>query len=184
MPVAAFFEDRELALSAHGVPVRIARQRFEGGLPRVPGHDLATWTGDSEAWALTFYGVPDAGKSVLAAQLLWLRLPYVDTAAWWRASRLIDAHFGFLGGETRNRACQDCHADILVIDDLGRGMGCREVDILCNVIAARHDEGLDTIFTFNVPLATLHPALVPRLTTGTIAVPFEQTYEERMGLCC
>ena len=173
--------DRELALRSRGVPAHIARQPFEGDLPHVPGYDLATWSGDSEAWAVTLYGVPDAGKSMLAAQLMWLRLPHIHTAAWWRTSRLIDATFGHLGNETRNRASRECHADLLVIDDLGQNMGLRGLDILCSVIDARRDEELATIFTLDIPLVTLferYPALRWRLTSDTIAVPFDQTYEE------
>ena len=177
----ALFPDRELALRSRGVPAHIARQPFEGDLPHVPGYDQATWSGDSEAWAVTLYGVPDAGKSMLAAQLMWLRLPSVRTAAWWRTTRLLDATFGHLGNETRTRACRECHADLLVIDDLGPHMGRRGLDNLCSIIDARRDEELATIFTLDIPLVTLferYPALRWRLTSDTIAVPFDQTYEE------
>ena len=176
---------RELALTSRGVPAHLACQRFEGELPHVPGQDLANWSGGPKAWAVALYGVPGAGKSMLAAQLMWLRLPSVDTAAWWRASRLIDAHFSLPDVAARARVCQECYADLLVIDDIS-SMGRRGLDILCNVIGARRDEGLATILTFNVPLAALckrYPKLGSKLTSGTIAVPFEQTYEERTGLC-
>jgi len=176
------FADRESALRAHGVPARLARQTFDGGVPHVLGYDLAAWSGSPDTWAIVLHGARDAGKSMLAAQLLWLRLPHIRTAAWWRASHLLDALFGALGEETRTRAHTECAADLLVIDDLGRGMGDRGLEYLCNVIASRHEEDRASIFTFNESLVTFckqHPAIGSRLTRDTLAVPFDQTYAER-----
>lgn len=181
MLATAYFEDRERALRSRGVPAHLARQPFEGALPDVPGSDLVTWSGGPEKWAIALHGVPDAGKSMLAAQLMWLRLPYVKTAAWWRASRLIDAHFGLLGHETRLRTLKECYADLLVIDDLGHSMGHRGLAILSNLIASRHDENRATIITTHLPLVTLsklYPEIGSRLTSETIAIPFDQTYKE------
>lgn len=176
------FADRESALRSHGVPARFARQPFVGGMPHVLGHDLAAWSGSPETWAIVLHGVRDAGKSMLAAQLLWLRLPHVRTAAWWRASHLLDALFGALGEETRARAHTECAADLLVIDDLGRGMGDRGLGFLFNVIASRHEEDRASIFTFSESLVAFckrHPAIGSRLTRDSIPVPFLQTYVQR-----
>jgi hypothetical protein len=176
------FADREAALRAHGVPARLARQTFEGGVPHVLGYDLAAWSGSPDTWAIVLHGARDAGKSMLAAELLWRRLPHLRTAAWWRASHLLDALFGALGEETRTRAHTECAADLLVIDDLGRGMGDRGLEFLFNVIASRHEEDHASIFTFNESLVAFckqHWSIGSRLTRDTIAVPFDQTYAER-----
>ena len=157
-------------------------KRSMGECPTSSATTWPLWSGSPDTWAIVLHGARDAGKSMLAAQLLWLRLPHIRTAAWWRASHLLDALFGALGEETRTRAHTECAADLLVIDDLGRGMGDRGLEYLCNVIASRHEEDRASIFTFNESLVTFcqqHPAIGSRLTRDTIAVPFDQTYAER-----
>ncbi len=176
------FADRETALRAQGVPVSFARQPFLGNLPYVLGHDLAAWTGGPDAWAVVLHGIGCAGKSMLAAELLWQRLPHVQTAAWWRASQLVDALFGSLGEETKAHAHQACAASLLVLDDLGHVVGDRGFVCLHNVIAARQEHERATIFTLNEPLVAFckrHWAIGSALTRGTIPVPFIQTYAQR-----
>lgn len=178
------FPDRETALRAHGVPASFARQRFVGGLPHVLGHDLATWRGGPDSWAVVLHGLGNAGKSMLAAEILWQRLPHVHTTGWWRASQLVDALFGSLGEEAKAGAHRDCVADLLVIDDLGHIVGERGFDCLYNVIVARQEEERASIFTFNEPLVAFckqHWAIGSRLTRGTILVPFVQTYAQRIS---
>ena len=176
------FADRETALRVHGVPASFARQPFLGSLPHVLGHDLAAWTGGPDAWAVVLHGVSNAGKSMLAAELLWQRLPHVQTAAWWRASQLVDALFGSLGEETKARAHQDCAADLLVIDDLAHIVGDRGFACLYNVIVARQEDDRAALITLDEPLLAFckrHWDIGLTLTRGTIPVPFLQTYVER-----
>ncbi len=119
---------------------------------------------------------------MLAAELLWQRLPHVQTAAEWRASQLVDALFGFLGEETKTRAHQDCIADLLVIDDLTHVLGDRGIACLYNVIIARQEDDRATIITLDEPLLAFckrHWDIGSTLTRGTIPVPFDQTYRER-----
>ena len=178
------FADRETALRAHGVPASFARQPFLGSLPHVLGHDLAAWTGDPPDWGLVLHGVENAGKSMLASELLWRRLPLIHTAAWWRASHLVNALFGFLGEETRDRAHQDCAADLLVIDDLGHVMGERGFLCLFNVITARQEDDRATIITLDEPLLAFcerHWDIGSTLNRRTLPVPFTQTYAQRKG---
>ena len=176
------FHSRETALRAHGVPASFARQPFLGSLPRILGHDLAAWAGGPDAWAVVLHGVGGAGKSMLAAELLWQRLPYVHTAVWWRAAQLVDALFGSLGEEAKIRAHQDCNAELLVLDDLGHIVGDRGFDSLYNVIAARQEDDRATIVTLNEPLLAFCKrqwAIGSKLSRGTIPVPFTQTYAQR-----
>lgn len=176
------FADRESALRAQGVPASFARQPFLGRLPHVLGHDLAAWSGDPDAWAVVLHGVGNAGKSMLAAELLWRRLPHVHTAAWWRASQLVDALFGSLGEEAKTRAHQDGAADLLVIDDLGHVVGDRGYGCLFNVIAAREEDDRATIITLDEPLLPFckrHRDIGLTLTRHTLPVPFLQTYSQR-----
>ncbi len=174
--------DRESALLSHGVPARLAGQPFVGGMPHVLGHDLAAWTGGPATWAVVLHGVEDAGKSMLAAQLLWLRLPHIRTAAWWRAAHLLDALLGSFGEETRVRAHQESTADLLVIDDLGHVLGDRGLDVLYNLVTARQEQVRATILTLDESLVAFckrHWSLGSKLTRDTLPVPFAQTYAER-----
>ncbi len=176
------FTDRETALRAHGVPATCAREPFQGGLPRVLGHDLADWIGGPGAWALVLHGVVGAGKSMLAAELLWRRLPDLRTAAWWRASLLLDALLGSLSEETKARAHRDRDADLLVIDDLGHVLGDRGFEVLYNVLTPRQDDERPTLITLDEPLLTFCQRQWPlgaALTRGTLPVPFRQTYAQR-----
>jgi len=173
---------REDALRAHGVPASFARQPYLGSLPRVLGQDLGAWSGHPPDWGLVLHGTESAGKSMLAAEILWRRLPHLRTAAWWRASRLVDALFGALGEELKDRANQDCAADLFVIDDLGHVVGGRGYDCLFNVIAARQEDDRATIITLDEPLLAFcerQPDIGLTLTHRTLPVPFVQTYSQR-----
>lgn len=176
------FADRETALRARGIPASFARQPFLGGMPQVLGHDLAAWTGDPPAWGIVLHGVGNAGKSMLAAELLWRRLPHVQTAAWWRAAQLVDALFGSLGEGTKDRANQDCAADLLVIDDLGHVVGNRGYACLFNVIVSRQEDDRATIVTLDEPLLAFckrQRNIGSTLARRTLPLPFIQTYAQR-----
>jgi hypothetical protein len=163
--------NREAVLARAAVPTRfrtpVARLRW----PRDPRHrhrPLEAWRG--EPWSVTLHGQPGVGKSQLAVELLY-RWQCEDAALtepfWIRAGALVRAIVRGEGEAERARGCQ-----LLLLDDLGQGMGNRTAWIVTGeVLAERYDRERPTLVTTNLrhtALERAHPATADRLLDGLI----------------
>lgn len=176
------FASREAALEAHGVPVghRIpfvepAEWPHDG---RRSGMDLSKWAGDP--WCVLLAGVVKGGKTMLATELFWRRLPWVHTAYWIRCGTAITALFGTFGEEKANDMARKLYdSDLLVMDEIGRGHDGKAWNAIVEVVSHRHENQLATIFTTNrrlkrkpadkePGLAEEDPALFRRIEEGFI----------------
>jgi DNA replication protein DnaC len=149
--------------------------------PRVHGGpDMRTWAG--APFFVTLAGVVGSGKTMLATELLWRRLPHVQTASWWRAGTAISTVFGSFGEERARAAMCDLYdSELLVLDEIGRGHDGRAWGAIVEIISHRHEQHRETIFTTNRKIGTRQtgqdkerglaeedPALFRRLAEGAI----------------
>jgi hypothetical protein len=147
---------RDQALASYGVPARY-RQTFippdPWPVPIADGADgdMATWSGNPWSTLLigTHYG---AGKSMMAAELLW-RLTGGERGAgsWVRAGYVIAALWGKRGEQEQRAAYRLVDAPVLVIDELGRAHVSQAAwETLSDLVGTRYDWQRPTIFTTNV----------------------------------
>lgn len=146
---------RREALAEAGCPVRFLAPFLPR--PKVQPFglelDALDWTGDP--WSVGFLGVSGTGKTMLATELFWRRLPRAKTAAWWRADALVGALFGSAGEDAQKRAAAAQGADLLLIDDIGWGTSGGAMEKLFGVVAHRHAAMLETLWTSNATWSEL-----------------------------
>jgi DNA replication protein DnaC len=136
--------------------------------PRRPEETLECWRG--QPWAVTLQGQPGVGKSQLAVELLY-RWQCADAdlrdAFWIRAGALVRAIVLGQGESERARTCQ-----LLVLDDLGQGMGNPTAWLVVGeIVAERYDRESPTLVTTNLRQTALeraHAATADRLRSGLI----------------
>lgn len=175
--------ERAMELERRGCPPRPARTPFVEpaswpGDRRSPDVALASWSG--VPWSVLVAGEIDAGKTVLATELFWRQLPTARRAVWETAAGAVRSLLGN-GGESREEAWSRlANADVLLLDDLGRGHeGAMTWELLADLLSHRYDRELRTIVTTNRPVAKQatdkrlglqdeHPALGRRLREGLV----------------
>lgn len=167
---------RRRALLGAGVPERFADLEFldPDPWPRVKGLDqsLDKWAGLPEL--LTFAGPTDTGKTTLAVEMLW-RHP--GRRAWTVAGRIPALLIHGEAGEWQRLT----EADVLLVDELGRGHNRDGWEYVYGVVAERWNWRRPTILTTNLSLGQLeeaHPALYRRLQEGWI-VPLGRNWRTR-----
>ena len=175
--------ERSAELERCGCPLRVARTVFVEpstwpGDPRSPGIHLASWQGDP--WSVLVAGEIDAGKTLLATELFWRQLQNARRAVWSTAAEAVRCLFGN-GGESKDEAWSRlANADVLLLDDLGRGHdGLLTWELIADLLSHRYDRCLATIVTTNRAVAKgrddkrpglqeEHPALGRRLREGLV----------------
>lgn len=141
---------REQRLAALGTPARYRRPFVEREWPA----GAAEWTG--APWCIGFVGMSNAGKTMLATELLWRLLERSSQAGrpwparWTTAAELADSGFG--NGSDREVYETALRVKLLLIDDLGWGGG---IEKLFALISARHGAMLPTIWTANARVEDL-----------------------------
>jgi hypothetical protein len=163
--------DRTEALAEVGVPERFRRAFLSRPWPGAVGVNLSLDMWEGEPWAVGVIGDTDSGKTFLLTELFWRRLPFAKSALWIRADRLVEGLFG-QGDKEKAQLAYD--ADLLLIDDLGWGVLGGAVEKLFAVIAHRHAEIKETIWTSNHSFEALTKtqagaALTRRLQEGWYA---------------
>lgn len=167
---------RKRSLLSAGVPERFAAVEFlePDPWPKPQECDcrLDTWEGHPEL--VTFAGPTDTGKTSMAVELLW-RHP--GRRCWAVAGR-IPAQL-IHGDSTEWQRLTE--ADVLLVDELGRGHNRDGWEYVYGVIGERWNWRRPTIVTTNLSLDQLqevHPALYRRLQEGWI-VPLKRNWRTR-----
>lgn len=143
--------------------------RDSSGRPEKQAVDLATWTGGR--WpTLLIRGDVGVGKSMLAAELLWLASQRQTSVLWTTGGDYVRWRFRDDGTKVFDEI------GALVVDDLGRDHpGIGAWDVVGSMIARRYDRQRQTILTSNLRMTTLyerHAALADRLRAGlVVAIP-------------
>lgn len=146
---------REQRLAAAGTPSRYRREFIAREWPA----GAEAWTG--EPWSIGFVGLSDAGKTMLATELMWRLLDRSSQtsrpwrALWASAARLADSGFG--DGADRELYNAAFTVKLLLIDDVGWGSGLEK---LFTLLSARHGEELPTIWTANARMEDLAKSAV------------------------
>jgi DNA replication protein DnaC len=163
--------NRATVLARAAVPTRFHAPVSNLRWPRDPRHrdrSLEAWRG--EPWSVTLHGQPGVGKSQMAVELLYrwqcedaaLRDPFFV-----RAGALVRAIVQGEGEAERARGCP-----LLLLDDLGQGMGNRTAWlVVAEILAERYDRERPTLITTNLRQTALERAHAPtadRLLDGLI----------------
>jgi hypothetical protein len=151
---------RAEALAAAGVPKRHLHPFVEPG----PAGLQAAWPATSEGiactawpassgWSLLLVGVTGAGKSAIAAELLWRAMrDRRGAGAWLRAAEIADQVLS--GNAAALRSALE--ASVLVIDELGIGHDGKPAwSVVENVVCRRWEQEASTLITTNLAKATL-----------------------------
>jgi predicted RNA-binding Zn-ribbon protein involved in translation (DUF1610 family) len=146
---------RAEALAEAGCPKRFLTPFLSRGVVSPFGLEVDALDWEGDPWAVGFLGDSDGGKTMIATELFWRRLPSATSAAWWRADALVNALFGSEGDEAQQRATAAVKCSLLLLDDIGWGTNGGAMERLFGVIAERHGEMLPTIWTSNKKWAEL-----------------------------
>jgi hypothetical protein len=181
-PFPRRFDSRAAGLGAHGVPAEYQRAFVDQAWPtdpRRPTFDIGAWSGSP--WSVTFAGVVSGGKTMLATEIFWRRLPWVRSAFWTRMGTAVRAAFGDFGEErSKDMTGKLFDSELLLLDDLGRGHDGRAWSFVVEVVSHRHEHRMPTIITTNRRLRTRDndkelglqdedPAFYRRIEEGVIA---------------
>jgi hypothetical protein len=145
---------RAEALASCGCPPRFCEAYEPRAVAKPAGLDVDVLSWDGDPWAVGFLGDSDGGKTMLATELFWRRLPAASTASWITAARLVKGLLSRVDTEREEAAAAQA-ADLLLIDDLGWGTRGGGMEILFGVITERHAEYRETIWTSNTKWADL-----------------------------
>jgi hypothetical protein len=179
-------EPRAAGLTRCGVPARYRVPFTEPAAwprdQRKPDADLSAWTGsDPSTWCVVFAGVVEAGKTMLATELLSRRIQAgVRKAVWIRAGDVIQRLYGLDGEARREEWERLTGADLLLLDDIGRGHDGGAWATIGELLTARYDAVRPTLGTMNIRvsarksksepqgLADIDAGLYRRLRDGVI----------------